>query len=85
MYFKLQMLVTLLLAFTYPGGAGKSALFHGSASLKGLIYEADFSTTLLPLTMMFVFSATNVLFVAPRTISTMWKLHVGMCDKTARP
>lgn len=78
MYFKLQMVVSLLLALTYPGGDGSAALFHGSASVRGLVNGGDYLTVLLPLSMMFLFSATNVLWVAPMTIKTMWKLHVGM-------
>lgn len=78
MYFKLQMVVSVLLALTYPGGDG--ALFHGSASVRGL-FDGDGKdrvTALLPLGMMFVFSAANVVFVAPRTIRMMWKLQLGM-------
>ena len=80
MYFKLQMVVSVLLALTYPGGDGKAALFHGSASVCGLVDGGDHLTVLLPLTMMFLFSATNVLWVAPMTIKTMWKLHVGTVE-----
>ena len=78
MYFKLQMVVSILLALTYPGGDRSAALFHGSASMRGLVDGGDYLTRLLPLSLMFLFSATNVLWVAPMTIKTMWKLHVGM-------
>ncbi len=71
------MIVSILLALTYPGGHEKDALFPGSASVQGLFDGGDRLTVLLPLTMMFVFSATNVLYVAPKTISTMWKLQLG--------
>ena len=78
MYFKLQMIVSVLLAISYPGGDGKADLFRGSASVRGLLDGGDHLTVLLPLALMFLFSATNVLWVAPMTIKTMWKLHVGM-------
>ena len=78
MYFKLQMVVSVLLALTYPGSDGKAALFHGSPSVRGLVDGGDYLTVLLPLTMMFLFSATNVLWVAPETIASMWKLQVGV-------
>ena len=82
MYFKLQMIVSILLALTYPGGHAKEAtLFSGAASLAGVVDKDHRLTVLLPLTMMFIFSATNVVFVAPKTISTMWKLHVGMLTR----
>ena len=72
------MVASVLLALTYPGRAGKAALFHGSASVRGLVDGGDHLTVLLPLMMMFLFSATNVLWVAPMTIKTMWKLQLGM-------
>ena len=71
------MVVSVLLALTYPGEDGKAAFFHGSASVRGLVDGGDYLTVLLPLTMMFLFSATNVLWVAPMTISSMWKLQLG--------
>lgn len=80
MYFKLQMITSLLLALTYPGGAitETSNLFPGSASLKGLLDGGEHLTVLLPLTLMFVFPAINVLVLAPKTIGLMWKLQIGM-------
>ena len=97
MYFKLQMIVSVLLALTYPGGSSAAAataagkqgetalLFHGSASLQGLTFVGgegkDRFSALVPLGIMFVFSATNVLFVAPGTIRMMWKLQLGMFDE----
>ncbi|MDI1492726.1 MAG: hypothetical protein OHK93_004508 [Ramalina farinacea] len=71
------MIVSILLALTYPGGRQGDTLFPGSASVQGLFDGGDRLTILLPLTMMFVFSATNVMYVAPKTISTMWKLQLG--------
>ena len=82
MYFKLQMIVSILLALTYPGGNGKGALFPGSASVQGVFGADDRLTVSLPLALMFAFSAANVVYVAPNTISTMWKLHLGMFDET---
>ena len=83
MYFKLQMIVSVLLALTYPGGSGKGALFPGSASVQGLFggVEDHRLTVLLPLALMFAFSAVNVVYVAPQTIGTMWKLHLGMFNE----
>lgn len=77
MYFKLQLIVSVLLVLTYPGN-GDDVPFRGSASVQGLFDTGDRLTVMLPLTMMFVFSAANVFVVAPKTIRTMWKrLHMG--------
>ncbi len=84
MYSKMQMIASVLLALTYPGSAGKAALSRGSVSVQGLIYESDRSTVMLPLTIMVVVSAANALFVIPKTVSTMWKLHVGTLMRRAR-
>ncbi|KAL9068085.1 MAG: hypothetical protein Q9161_006438 [Pseudevernia consocians] len=70
MYSKMQMIGSVLLALTYPGVGG------GSASVRGLVYEADRQTVMLPLTMMVVSSAVNALVVIPKTVNIMWKLHV---------
>ena len=83
MYSKMQMIASVLLALTYPGGGGKAALSRGSASVPGLIYESDRSTVMLPLTTMVVVSAANALFVIPKTVSIMWKLHVGTLMRRA--
>lgn len=82
MYSKMQMIGSVLLALTYPGGGGEAALFRGSASVPGLIYEADRQTVTLPLTMMFVSSALNALVVIPKTVNIMWKVHVGTLIET---
>ena len=78
MYSKMQMIGSVLLALTYPGGAG------GSASVRGLVYEADRQTVMLPLTMMVVSSAVNALVVIPKTVNIMWKLHVGTLMRLAQ-
>lgn len=77
MYFKLQMIASLLLALTYPGGGAEDAPFRGSASAQGLLDADNRSTVLLPLATMVVLSTANALAVVPKTISLMWKLHVG--------
>ena len=77
MYFRMQLLVSVLLALTYPGGGGKGALFHGSASVQGVFDKDEGLSVLLPLMAMFVFSGTNVLFVAPWTISFQRKVAAG--------
>lgn len=84
MYSKMQMIASVLLALTYPGDGGRLALSRGSTSVQGLIYESDRSTVMLPLTMMVLVSAANALFVIPKTVSTMWKLHVGTSMRRAR-
>lgn len=76
MYFKLQMIASLLLALTYPGGGAEDAPFRGSASAQGLLDADNRSTVLLPLATMVVLSTANALAVVPKTISLMWKLHV---------
>lgn len=79
------MIVGVLLALTYPGG-GEGALFRGSASVQGLCNKGDrLAVLLLPLTMVFVFSATNVFVVAPKTISLQWKLQVGTLTRGFGP
>ena len=74
----MQLLVSVLLALTYPGDGGKGALFfHGSASVQGVFDKDERLSVLWPLMAMFVFSGTNVLFVAPRTISFQHKVAAG--------
>ena len=82
MYFKMQMIFSILLALTYPGGSDKAGLFPGSASVQGVFGTDDRWTVSLPLALMFAFSAANVVYVAPGTISSMWKLQVGAFDET---
>lgn len=81
MYFKLQMIVSVLLALTYPGGVGDAAFFRGSASVQGLLDKDVRLTVLLPLASMFVFSVSNAFFWVPKTTSIMRKLHVGTFRK----
>ena len=85
MYFRMQMLVSVLLVLTYPGGGGKGALFHGSASIQGVFDEDDRSSVLLPLMAMFVFSGTNVLLVAPKTIGFQHKVAAGTRTRSINP
>ncbi|CAF9927165.1 MAG: hypothetical protein ALECFALPRED_003638 [Alectoria fallacina] len=75
MYFKLQMVVSVLLALTYPGH-GEATLFRGSTSLQGVFDEGNCLTVMLPLMMMIVSSATNAFVLVPTTIRIMWKMHV---------
>lgn len=84
MYFKLQMVVSVLLALTYPG-RGEAALFRGSASLQGVFDEGDRLTVMLPLTMMIVSSAINAFVLVPTTIRIMWKMHVGTLARWLSP
>lgn len=80
MYFELQMVASLLLALTYPGGGiggGTGALFRGAASARGVLETEDRWAVLLPLGTMLVLSTANEMVVVPKTISLMWKLHVG--------
>ncbi|KAF6231738.1 hypothetical protein HO173_010040 [Letharia columbiana] len=74
MYFKMHMIVTMLLALTYPG-AGKTAPFPGSNSVQGQPDGGDRLTVMLSFTAMFVFSAANAFIFVPKATSTMWKLH----------
>ena len=77
MYFKMHMIVTVLLALTYPR-AGQAALVPGSASIvQGQPDGSDRLTVMLSFTAMFVFSAANAFVFVPGATSTMWKLHRG--------
>lgn len=83
MYFKLHVIVSVLLALTYPGGSGSggdaACFFRGSASsLQGVFDEDVRPSVLVPLGLMFVFSVSNAFVWVPRTTSVMRKLHVGM-------
>ena len=73
----MQLLVSVLLVVTYPGGSGKGAVFRGSGSLQGVFEKGDRLSVLVPLMGMVVFSGMNVVFVGPRTIALQYRVVAG--------
>ncbi|KAM0500299.1 hypothetical protein ACHAPB_005642 [Verticillium nonalfalfae] len=63
-YFALQTALPAILALTYPGSSNPLGVASG---LGGLLDEANFRGTLLPIATMFVTGAVNLLVVLPAT------------------
>lgn len=82
MYFKLQMITALGLMLTYPGNDPKSfgarlSPTYEQLSLFGVFKHGNRLAVMTPLLFMFAFAATNVFYVAPTAISSMWKAQLG--------
>lgn len=82
MYFKLQLITSILLALTFSNtiktGHLKTTPSSGSASLAGVFEPQNRQTVMAPLLMMTLFAASNVFYWTPKATSVMFKIQVGM-------
>lgn len=66
-YFGMQTVIPIILAFTFPG----NTLFGLPSGLKGLLDESQFYPSLVPIATMFVTGVTNLLVLLPMVTKVM--------------